>query len=261
MLGDGIFDHLTDKEVTECVWLTIQESVRGKNLHLQCGVAVDMILKSSLLRKTLDNVTCVLIVFENFERCYNNNSSNFTFSTINSNLSTFNTLNSPNNHTYTESKEDNKYIINNNKTKKIISSYNNEISKLNEETLLSNNNNIANLGNSYKFNSNKKLNNISYNDNIPYNNGPSPYRVRSSKPGLNLEHCNINLLKSTAKFTNIPKNEVENLSNNLISSNLPLKVKNYKQKLNYSEDSKIVEANRFPIAYKKNESLIKMSKK
>ena len=109
MLGDGIFDQLTDKEVTECVWLTIQESVRGKNLHLQCGVAVDMIIKSSLLRKTLDNVTCVLIVFENFERCYNNNSSNFNFSTINSNLSTFNTLNSPNN------KEDAKYIINNNK--------------------------------------------------------------------------------------------------------------------------------------------------
>ena len=52
------------------------------------------------------------------------------------------------------------------------------------------------------------------------------------------------------------------MSNYLINSNIPLKAKNSKQKLNYSEDSKIVDANKFPMtAYKKSEKLIKMNKK
>jgi len=42
-----------------------------KNIHSQCGKAVDMVIKSSLVRKSLDNVTCLMIAFNNFENCYN----------------------------------------------------------------------------------------------------------------------------------------------------------------------------------------------
>ncbi len=41
-----------------------------KTLHLQCGKAVDMVIKSSLIRKSLDNVTCLMVTFKNFETCY-----------------------------------------------------------------------------------------------------------------------------------------------------------------------------------------------
>jgi len=41
-----------------------------KSLHLQCGKAVDMVIKSSLVRKSLDNVTCLMVAFKNFENCY-----------------------------------------------------------------------------------------------------------------------------------------------------------------------------------------------
>jgi hypothetical protein len=49
------------------VWLTFNEDVKERNLHSQTGLAVDMIMKSSLARKTLDNITCVVVAFDNFE--------------------------------------------------------------------------------------------------------------------------------------------------------------------------------------------------
>ena len=52
--------------------MTMNNSVKAKNLHSQSGLAVDMVLKTSLCRRTLDNVTCVLICFENFEKMFNN---------------------------------------------------------------------------------------------------------------------------------------------------------------------------------------------
>jgi hypothetical protein len=52
--------------------MTLNNSTKAKNIHSQSGLAVDMVLKSSLCRRTLDNVTCVLICFENFEKIYNN---------------------------------------------------------------------------------------------------------------------------------------------------------------------------------------------
>jgi hypothetical protein len=55
--------------------MTIQDEQKSKNLHLQCNTSVDMIIKTALVRKSLDNVTCILIAFENFERSYNKVSS------------------------------------------------------------------------------------------------------------------------------------------------------------------------------------------
>ena len=39
----------------------------AQNIHKQSGVAVEYILKNALLRRTLDNVTVVLIAFNNFK--------------------------------------------------------------------------------------------------------------------------------------------------------------------------------------------------
>ena len=63
---DGVFDQLNNEEVTKCVWIT--EGNKLKNVHEQCGMAVDMIIKTSLMRKSLDNVTSLVIAFPNFER-------------------------------------------------------------------------------------------------------------------------------------------------------------------------------------------------
>ena len=70
---DGIFDQLNNEEVAKCVWLTcdlnnIKNYYDIQNINDQCSCAVDMIMKSSLMRKTLDNITVVLICFKNFER-------------------------------------------------------------------------------------------------------------------------------------------------------------------------------------------------
>lgn len=42
--------------------------VKSANVHQQSGLGVEYILKNSLLRRTLDNVTVVVVAFENFER-------------------------------------------------------------------------------------------------------------------------------------------------------------------------------------------------
>ena len=78
MMGcDGIFDQLSNEDISDCIWQTCNiykmkeediEEYEVHNVHQQCMTGVDMIMKSSLMRKTLDNVTVVLVGFKNFER-------------------------------------------------------------------------------------------------------------------------------------------------------------------------------------------------
>jgi hypothetical protein len=49
------------------VWNSVRD-VRSLNIHQQVGLGVEYILKNSLLRRTLDNVTVVIVAFENFQR-------------------------------------------------------------------------------------------------------------------------------------------------------------------------------------------------
>lgn len=67
---DGIFDQLSNSDVINCVWMTVKDNTKTKNVHIQSGIAVDMIIKTSLVRRTLDNVTCVMITFSNFEKIF-----------------------------------------------------------------------------------------------------------------------------------------------------------------------------------------------
>lgn len=46
--------------------MTTDPSVRSDNIHTQSALAVDMVLKTSMIRKTFDNVTLVMVCFEGF---------------------------------------------------------------------------------------------------------------------------------------------------------------------------------------------------
>lgn len=71
---DGIFDKLSDIDVIACAWRAVYDNqnhptVKGKvkDIHKMCGSGVEYILKNSLLRRSLDNVTIVIIAFNNFK--------------------------------------------------------------------------------------------------------------------------------------------------------------------------------------------------
>jgi hypothetical protein len=72
LLGcDGIFDQLSNKDTVDCIWMTMNSATKAADLHSQCALACDMVMKSSLVRRTLDNITVLMIAFENFEMSFN----------------------------------------------------------------------------------------------------------------------------------------------------------------------------------------------
>ena len=81
---DGIYDHMTSKDVFNCAW-TMIDYYRNYNLQIEeknknernennekidiytaCANIVDFILKASMSRKSFDNVTCVIVSFKDF---------------------------------------------------------------------------------------------------------------------------------------------------------------------------------------------------
>jgi protein phosphatase 2C family protein 2/3 len=64
---DGIFDKLTDSDCVECVWNTVR-AVEKPNVHDSLGLGVECIMKNSLNRRSLDNVTVVIIAFTGYKR-------------------------------------------------------------------------------------------------------------------------------------------------------------------------------------------------
>ena len=65
---DGIFDKLTNQDTIKWVWNSVEDEMNINQVHTQWALAVEYIIKNSLLKKTLDNVTVVMISFEGFER-------------------------------------------------------------------------------------------------------------------------------------------------------------------------------------------------
>jgi hypothetical protein len=51
--------------------MTMKNDVRARNIHNHSSMIVDMIMKSCMMRNSLDNLTCVLITFRNFEKTFN----------------------------------------------------------------------------------------------------------------------------------------------------------------------------------------------
>ena len=89
---DGIYDRLKSSDVFKCANIIIDKSRelleknieynnyfdtyydKIINMHTTCGNVVDMILRMSMLRKSYDNVTCIMIAFKDL--LYSNNNSN-----------------------------------------------------------------------------------------------------------------------------------------------------------------------------------------
>ncbi len=67
MGSDGIFDKLSNKDAVQCVWNSVKNEP-ALNVHQQCGVGIETILKNSLMRRSLDNVTALIIAFANFKK-------------------------------------------------------------------------------------------------------------------------------------------------------------------------------------------------
>ena len=65
---DGIYDQLSSKDVVDCAWMVFNSSdENNSSLNVSCGNIVDLILKMSMIRKSYDNVTCLIIVFKERE--------------------------------------------------------------------------------------------------------------------------------------------------------------------------------------------------
>ena len=77
---DGIFDQMTSKEVVDCVWMVFKNE--EGTIHDKCGKAVDLILKTAMIRKSFDNVTCVLVIIK--DDLDTNNSCNNNVITVSS---------------------------------------------------------------------------------------------------------------------------------------------------------------------------------
>jgi len=66
MGSDGVFDKLSSIETVQCIWNSVKEK-NMRNIHKQCGLAVESVLKNALGNKSLDNVTSLFIAFSNFK--------------------------------------------------------------------------------------------------------------------------------------------------------------------------------------------------
>ena len=94
---DGIFDRIKSYEIFKCVDTIVEKEKeliknnniynnsfntlydRKINMNTTCGNIVDMILRLSMLRKSYDNVTCIMIAFKDliFDKNSNNNENNY----------------------------------------------------------------------------------------------------------------------------------------------------------------------------------------
>ncbi len=65
-IGDGLYDKLSNEEISKTVWESIN-SQKGQNLHQALGNASESLVKTALLKKSLDNVTAIVLSFSNLE--------------------------------------------------------------------------------------------------------------------------------------------------------------------------------------------------
>ena len=76
LASDGVYDKMSNEDISRCVWESCDKNKWQTNpnyrpaqsVHQQCGLAVESVLKNSLYRQSLDNVTVVMIAFQNFKR-------------------------------------------------------------------------------------------------------------------------------------------------------------------------------------------------
>ncbi len=71
---DGIFDDLSNQEVSDAAWLVFKNESKEKNydIHELTQDACDLIIKYGLEKKTSDNLSCIVIGFEGLEKYLKN---------------------------------------------------------------------------------------------------------------------------------------------------------------------------------------------
>lgn len=57
---------MSSREVVQCVWEST--NAKEKNIHEQCAKGVENILREAIFKKTIDNITVVVIGFSNFKK-------------------------------------------------------------------------------------------------------------------------------------------------------------------------------------------------
>ena len=243
---DGIFDQMSNKEVLDCAWMVIKEKENilikeSKNIHNHSGLIVDLILKSSLARKSFDNVTCLFVALKDLgikelEQNEKNNEKNikengsksdngvalhniFPFPSPEDPTGGGNTQNSNNNNNfekiYTIKRRSNiipkKDInnLNNEETKYKANRNDNRIDLLDKNKII--NNKIYNTD--YKLSSLKLNNDIEYKKNIEIYNKENPYNEKN--------HDNYRKIEAKQNIHKENYDENENSSHNKYpSSNL-----------------------------------------
>ncbi|EAS02121.2 protein phosphatase 2c (macronuclear) [Tetrahymena thermophila SB210] len=72
LLGcDGVFDRLSTQEVGKIFWTSAQQSdltdqSGDVDIHKQCGIGIEAVMRETFERKSLDNITLVAISFDGF---------------------------------------------------------------------------------------------------------------------------------------------------------------------------------------------------
>jgi len=85
---DGIFDDLSNQEVSDAAWYIFKNESKEKNyeIHELTQDACDIIIKYGLEKQTSDNLSCVVIGFEGLEKFLKNKS---TKEKVNNSLNNF----------------------------------------------------------------------------------------------------------------------------------------------------------------------------
>ena len=81
---DGIFEKLSNTETISAVWQSSKlpshmQKPDFRSIHEKCGEGVDKIMYQSVSKKTFDNITAVMIAFENFENVVGDNQNNTAY--------------------------------------------------------------------------------------------------------------------------------------------------------------------------------------
>ena len=66
-IGDGIFDTLTNDEIFNKIWSYKKKGEVHNDIKNLCGIITDGIIKYSMQKQTIDNVSVIFIAFKNFE--------------------------------------------------------------------------------------------------------------------------------------------------------------------------------------------------
>ena len=97
LASDGIFENLNYEDCIKGIWNVFNEK-KFENIHEFLGNACDMVIKTALKRNSSDNVTCVILGFENLKKKFKEKIKLNFNSLLNNNINSNNVFNNNNNN-------------------------------------------------------------------------------------------------------------------------------------------------------------------